>query len=71
MVRHNLDADSFPFTLQAHDERSGELLWEHVCQGPGPIEVPGWAPRKVSITVIDSAGNRSIRFSSGVESPAP
>jgi hypothetical protein len=67
-VKHTVDAEVFPFTIQVHDERTGELLWEHICHGPEEIEVPGFYPHPVSVTVINANGERSTMFSTGVES---
>jgi hypothetical protein len=49
---HSVSSDEFPFTLQAHDEETGELLWHLVVERPGAVTVPGFAPRKVTVTVI-------------------
>jgi hypothetical protein len=67
VVREVVHPRAFPFTIQAHCEETGELLWEHICRGPEQIEVPGFAPRQVSVTIIDADGERSTIHSNGVD----
>lgn len=66
VVYRSVDAKAFPFTIQAHAEDNGQLLWEFVVRGPGPVAIPGFAPRKVSVTVIDSEGKSTTTDSAGV-----
>ena len=47
VVFHDLTPDSFPFILQILDDETLETLWQTSVEGPGAIEVPGFAPRVV------------------------
>jgi hypothetical protein len=45
----DLPASSFPFTMTFFDEATGEQLQQLEVTGPGAIDVPGWAPRRVRV----------------------
>ncbi len=64
---HDVDADTFPFKVETHDEATGELLWEQTVHGPGAIKVPGFHPRKVQCTVIYlRSGMKVVTNSQGI-----
>lgn len=64
--------EDFPFTVQLHDEETGELLWEATVDGAGAMKVPGYHPRKVRTTVIDRNGLRAVMNSDSEDiSPQP
>lgn len=47
----DLPPEVFPFTISVYDEATGELLKEYFVQGPGAMEVEGFAPRKVYVCI--------------------
>jgi hypothetical protein len=57
--------EDFPFTIQLHDEETDELLWETEVTGAGALAVPGYAPRKVRVTLIEKDGSVSVMNSDG------
>lgn len=66
IVCATIDAAQFPFTMEIRCEETGQLLWLYVCSGPERISVPGFAPRRCCVTVIDSAGRATTQLSNGV-----
>lgn len=72
----DLDSEDFPFLIQGHDEDTGDLVWAQTVHGPGALEVPGFAPRKVTITMTMLRTRRTVvttsdGVSTEMESAAP
>jgi hypothetical protein len=61
----NMSPEEFPFTVQLHDEGSGELVYEEVIWGAGALKVPGFHPRKIATTIISRDGYRTTLNSAG------
>jgi hypothetical protein len=65
VVRHQVDPNDLPFTAQAYDEDTGELLWHQLIEKPGEILVPGWSPRRVRIKLLHRDGSSTTVMSDG------
>jgi hypothetical protein len=44
---HDLKAEQYPLTIALMDVETGEELWRETVAGPGVIQIPAMAPRKV------------------------
>ena len=54
---HDLPARSFPFTVRQIDADTDELLSETVVDGPGVMDITGWAPRRVRVEIYWGDGS--------------
>lgn len=61
----DLGGEQFPFIISAIAEDSDRVLWQAVVEGPGAIEVPGFAPRKIKMLIVWPTGVWQLTDSHG------
>lgn len=62
---YDLRRDQFPFRLRLLDEATDEVAWESLVRGPGAIEIPSFAPRKVRAELTYPNGHQFVNWSDG------
>jgi hypothetical protein len=56
---------AFPVMISVVDEQTRELVWHVEVSGPGALNVPSFAPRKVCVLISEAGGEASLTDSSG------
>ena len=54
---YELTPDAFPFTIELIDVDNDETLHKVEVTGPGPVRIPGFAPRRVRVRAEFADGN--------------
>jgi hypothetical protein len=63
----DIDVDAFPMRVEYIDDDTDELLQSIDVPGPGFLEIPGFAPRRVRVKITSPDGRWTIRYPDGVE----
>lgn len=56
---HDLPAEAFPLTITFTDADTAEELHTITLDGPGVLDIPGWAPRRVAVDLVLATGENS------------
>lgn len=63
-ARHDLPASMYPFTIEALNAETAEVVWKHVVTGPGSVYVPPLARdfgHPIAIRVTWADGNVMVQ----------